>query len=85
MKGIEIKITAKFRASRRLRFEDIKRIMRPEIRPKRFETFEKQAPELDSRIVVRVVFVKARQRGFFPGNLVFFFLTQRKLYLIQII
>ena len=44
VKGIKIKITAKFRASRRLRFEDTKRIMSPEIRPKRFGTFEKQAP-----------------------------------------
>ena len=43
VKGLKIKITAKFRASRRLRFEDTKRIMAPEIRPKSFETFEKQA------------------------------------------
>ena len=41
VKEIKIKITAKFRASRRLRFEDRKRI-----RPKRFGTFEKQAPDL---------------------------------------
>ena len=40
-----MKITAKFRASRRLRFEDTKRIVSPEIRPKSFGTFEKQAPE----------------------------------------
>ena len=39
-----MKISAKFRASRRLRFEDTKRIMSPEIRPKSFGTFEKQAP-----------------------------------------
>ena len=45
VKGIKIKITAKFRASRRLRFEDTKRIISPEIRPKSFGTFEKQAPE----------------------------------------
>ena len=44
VKGIKIKITAKFRASGRLRFEDTKRIMSPEIRPKSFGTFEKQAP-----------------------------------------
>ena len=44
VKGIKMKITAKFRASRRLRFEDTKRIMSPEIRPKSFGTFEKQAP-----------------------------------------
>ena len=31
--GILFKITAKFRASRRLRFEDTKRVMSPEIRP----------------------------------------------------
>jgi len=42
----KIKITAKFRASRRLRFEDTKRIMSPEVRPKRFGTFEKRAPGL---------------------------------------
>ena len=41
-----MKITAKFRASRRLRFEGTKRIMSPEIRPKSFGTFEKQAPAL---------------------------------------
>ena len=35
---------AKFRASRRLRFEDTKSIISPEIRPKSFGTFEKQAP-----------------------------------------
>ena len=42
-----MKITAKFRASRRLRFEDTKRIVSPEIRPKSFGTFEKQAPGAD--------------------------------------
>ena len=47
VKGIKIKITAKFRASRRLRFEDTKRIMLPEIRQKSFGTFEKQAPAQD--------------------------------------
>ena len=49
VKGIKRKITAKFFASRRLRFEDTKRIMSPEIRPKRFGTFEKQAPGLQIR------------------------------------
>ena len=44
VKGIKVKITAKYRASRRLRFEDTKKIMSPEIRPKSFGTFEKQAP-----------------------------------------
>ena len=44
VKGIKVKINAKFRASRRLRFEDTKRFMSPEIRPKRFRTFEKQTP-----------------------------------------
>ena len=34
VKGIKIKITAKFRASRRLSFEDTKIIMSPEMRPK---------------------------------------------------
>ena len=39
-----MKLTAKFRASRRLCYEDTKRIVSPEIRPKSFGTFEKQAP-----------------------------------------
>ena len=43
-KGIKIKITEKFRAARRLSFEDTKRTMSPEMRPKRFGTFEKRAP-----------------------------------------
>ena len=47
VKGIKIKLTAKFRASIRLRFEDTKRIMSPEVRPKKFGTFEKQAPGLE--------------------------------------
>ena len=46
VKGIKIKITAKFRASRRLHFEDTNRIMSHEMRPKSFGTFEKQAPGL---------------------------------------
>ena len=46
VKGIKIKITAKFRASRRLRLEDTKKIMSPEIRPKSLGTFEKRAPGL---------------------------------------
>ena len=50
VKGVKIKITAKFRASRLFRFEDTKRIMSPEIRPKSFGTFEKQAPGPVSRI-----------------------------------
>ena len=52
VKGIKIKITANFRASRRLRFEDTKKIMSPEIRPKSFGTFEKQAPGVNTRIMV---------------------------------
>ena len=40
---------AKFRASRRLRFEDTKSIISPEIRPKSFGTFEKQAPGVYSQ------------------------------------
>ena len=39
-----MKTTAKFRASRRLRFADTKRMTSPEMSPKSFGTFEKQAP-----------------------------------------
>ena len=45
VKGIEIKITAKFCVSRRLRFNDAKGIRSPEMRPKSFRTFEKRAPD----------------------------------------
>ena len=44
VKGIKIKITAKFRASRCLCFEDTKRIMSLEMRPKSFGAFQKRAP-----------------------------------------
>ena len=53
VKGMKIKITAKFRASRRLTFEDTKRIMSPEMRPKSFGTFEKQAPKLTKHTTVK--------------------------------
>ena len=44
VKGIKIILTAKFRASGRLRFEDTKKTMSPEMRPKSFGTSEKRAP-----------------------------------------
>ena len=44
IKEIKIKIGAKFRASRFLGFEDTKRTMSPEIRPKSLGTFKKRAP-----------------------------------------
>ena len=50
-KGMKMETTAKFRASRRLRFADTKRIMSPEMSPKSFGTFEKQAPCLERRLV----------------------------------
>jgi len=40
-----MKFAAKFGASRRLSFEDTKRIMSPQMGPKRFRTFEKWALE----------------------------------------
>ena len=44
VKQIKIKITSRFRSSRGLCFEDTKRILSPEMRPKSFGTFEKRAP-----------------------------------------
>ena len=44
VKGIKVKITAKFRDTGHLRFEDTKRIMSPETCPKSVGTFEKRAP-----------------------------------------
>ena len=46
VKGRKIKVTAKFGAQRRLRFENTKRTTSPEMRPKSFRTFEKRAPGL---------------------------------------
>ena len=43
LKGIKIKINAKFRASRRLRSEDTKRIMSPE----KFRDFPETGPRSD--------------------------------------
>ena len=44
IKRTQVKIAAKFRASRRLRFEDTMRTISPEMRPKSFGTFEKWVP-----------------------------------------
>ena len=75
VKGIKIKITAKFRASIRLRFEDTKRIMSPEIRPKSFGTLEKQAPgwtlycmilTIWRETLLRVIGVKRSTKGCCP-------------------
>ena len=46
VKGIKIKITAKFRASRRLRFEDTKKIMSPE----KFRDFRETGPRCSGKI-----------------------------------
>ena len=52
VKGIKIETTAKFRASRCLCFEDTKRIMSLEMRPKSFGAFEKRAPGPSCGIVL---------------------------------
>ena len=48
VKGIKIKIIAKFRASRRLRLGDTMITMPPEMRPKSCGTFEKRALAVES-------------------------------------
>ena len=48
-KGWKINITVWFRDSRRLRFEDPKKIMSREMRPKSFGTFQKRAPGVSCR------------------------------------
>jgi len=50
VKGMKIKITAKFRALRRIRFEDTKRIMSPEMRPKVLEISRNGPQESVSRM-----------------------------------
>ena len=54
VKGVKPKVTAKFRASRRLRVKDTRRIMLPEMRPKSFGTFEKRAPGLEAVTTIPV-------------------------------
>ena len=66
VKGIKTKITAKFRASRRLCFEDTKRIMSPEIGPKSFGTFEKQAPGPVTEISVFATEISVTGLEIFP-------------------
>ena len=56
------KITAKFRASGRLRFEDTKRIMSPEIRPKSFGTFEKRAPDPSMMLTTEAELLQYRSK-----------------------
>ena len=56
VKVIKIKINAKFQALRRLRFEDTKRTMSPEMRPKSSGTFEKRAPELQKELINKTEF-----------------------------
>ena len=46
--GIKVKITAKFRASRRLRFADTKRVISSKMCPESSGTFEKRASALSS-------------------------------------
>ena len=69
VKGIKIKITAKFRTLRRLRFEDTKRIMSPEMVPKIQETFEKRVP---GHLLNLVNFLGASSSGaiapYFPSS-----------------
>ena len=52
VKAIKIITTAKFRAPRRLRFKDTKRIKSPGIRMKSFGVFEKQASGHTTRVLL---------------------------------
>ena len=63
VKGIKIEITPKVRASERLRFEDTKRIMSLEMRPKSFGTFQPRSQGLSSSLHSPR---KGRKRD--PGN-----------------
>ena len=47
LKGIKIEITGKFLASGRVRFEDKKRIISPEMRPKSFGTLENRFSRME--------------------------------------
>ena len=78
-----MKTTAKFRASRRLRFADTKRIMSPEMSPKSFGTFEKltpgacfsKVPKLFGRISGDIIlFVSSKLRRLEARNLAVIFI-----------
>ena len=61
VKGIKIKITAKFLASERLRFEDTKRIMSPENGPK--ATFDGESSHHLTKVWAREMFTFAEIKG----------------------
>ena len=69
VKGIIIKITPKYRASRRLRFEDTKRIMSPEMRPRCFGTFEKPVPCVTYFHLDLAIFSTERKMNIVPSNI----------------
>ena len=54
VKGIKINITARFCASRHLHFEDTKKIVSPEVRPKSLGTFEKQSKKNAVLLLLRL-------------------------------
>ena len=74
VKGTKIKITAKFRASRRFHFEDTKIIMSPEMCPKRLGTFAKQAPGPRKQITGKNSKGKNYPSPIFPVAFMLFFL-----------
>ena len=55
MKEIKLKIRAMFRGWRRVCFEDKKRILPPEKRPKSLVPFEKRAPGHEQKFVLAVI------------------------------
>ena len=65
VKGIKINLTAKFRASRRLRFKDTKRIMSPEMRQKNLKKcrdFRETGPRAETFHVANEMFVTSWSR-----------------------
>ena len=58
LRGIKIKISANFRATRRLRFEDAKRIRPSEMQPKSFGTFATRAPDVACSLRCKGCFTK---------------------------
>ena len=76
VKGIKIKITAKFRASRRLRFEDTKRIMSPEYAQK-VSGLSRNRPQACVSQKTRKLLGAESFSGLFSG----YFLGSRKVFL----
>ena len=71
VKGIKIKITAKFRASRSLRFEDTKRICHPKY-TRKFPGLSRNRPQISLPSLKTQAFCFCKENEILPKNEVFY-------------